>query len=186
MSNSLFVTPYPMSLLSYSKHLAVHCFTSKNRLDAVFQNPFVVSLDILPCCYPVVVFHLAICLGRVDFIGLWSVATLSDSKLSRDWKLFLIYHKVALQSSFSHFAKTPPRLFFVEFASSVRFCKVLVMWPKLITDWLISLSDVTRSFAIVYCKASWLVDSGRRNCLRGVLLGQITKDLGMDSLPLVY
>ena len=73
-----------MSLLSYSKHLAVHCFTSKNRLDAVFQNPFVVSLDILPCCYPVVVFHLAICLGRVDFIGLWSVATLSDSKLSRD------------------------------------------------------------------------------------------------------
>ena len=143
-------------------------------------------IDILPCWYPVVVFRLAICLGRVDFIRLRSVATLTDSKLSGDWKLFLIYHKVALQSSFNHFAKTPPRLFFVEVASQVGFCKVLVMWPKLITDWLISLSDVTRSFVIVYCKASRLADSRRRNCHGGVFLWQIAKDLGMDSLPLVY
>ena len=37
------------------------------------------------------------------------------------------------------------------------------MWIKLTTDWLVSLSAVTRSLAIVYCKMLQPVDNGRRN-----------------------
>ena len=38
------------------------------------------------------------------------------------------------------------------------------MWIMLTTNWLVSLSAVTRSLAIVYCKMLQPVDNGRRNC----------------------
>ena len=38
------------------------------------------------------------------------------------------------------------------------------MWIKLTTDWLVSLSAVTRLLVIVYCKMLQPIDNGRRNC----------------------
>ena len=43
-------------------------------------------------------------------------------------------------------------------------CEVLVRWPKLTADWLVSLLAVTGLAAIVYCEASQPGDSGRWNC----------------------
>ena len=42
------------------------------------------------------------------------------------------------------------RLHFVKVTSQVRLCEVLVMWPKLTPDGIVSLSAMIRSLAIVY------------------------------------
>ena len=47
------------------------------------------------------------------------------------------------------------------FSSSflVRLCEILAVLPKLTADWLVSLSDMTRSLAITYCEVSGPVES---------------------------
>ena len=51
-----------------------------------------------------------------------------------------------------------------------KLCKILSMWLKLSTDWLVSLSTMIRSSAIDYCEteseAFLSVDNGRQNCHR--------------------
>ena len=42
--------------------------------------------------------------------------------------------------------------------------KVLTLWPKLTTDWIVSLSAVTRSLAFVYCQVGKPANDGRKSC----------------------
>ena len=50
-------------------------------------------------------------------------------------------------SSSNLYHNTSPRFFFIKFISQVRLCKVLAMWPKVIADWLVTLSAVSSSLA---------------------------------------
>ena len=64
----------------------------------------------------------------------------------------MIYIAKSTKSSLDHFAKTSPRLVFVEVSGQVLLCDVLAMWLKLIADWLVSLPGMTGSSAIVYAR----------------------------------
>ena len=75
-----------------------------------------------------------------------------------------IYRKVAGRSIASTSSPRRRRVFVVDAALQIRFCEVLAMLPKLTADWLVSLSDVTRSSAIVFSEASRPVDNRRIDC----------------------
>ena len=65
--------------------------------------------------------------------------------------LFSTYRAVAWQSSVNKSDTTLPRSFFVKVLHK---CEALAMWPKLTADWLLSLSAMTGSSVIAYCKMS--------------------------------